>query len=63
MGIDAALLKERIHAECARLIWHDRHDVLADRFILEQRGHQRDNARCRGNLAPHALLNEAHVVG
>ena len=34
--IDAALLKEWIHAEGARLVWNDRHDLLADVRIAQQ---------------------------
>ena len=61
VGIDAALLEERIHAEGPRLVGHDRNDVLADVLVLQERRHQRDHARGRGDLAAGTLLDEARV--
>ena len=62
MRVDAALLEEGIHTERARFIRHDRHDVFTDRFILEQRCHERDGASSCGHLAAGALVNERPVV-
>ena len=37
VGVDAALLEERIHTEGPRFVRHDRHDVFADLLVLEER--------------------------
>ena len=43
--VDAALAEHRFHAEGARFIGNDRHDVLADLGQLQQRLQHRDEAR------------------
>ena len=36
--VNAALLEERVHAEGARFVGHDRHDILADFLVFQQAG-------------------------
>ena len=63
MGVDPALLEERIHAERARLVGDDRDDVLPHRLVLEQRRHERHHPGRGRDLTACALLNEWDVFG
>src|SRR5205807_9970343 len=47
-GIDADLAEQSLHAEGARFVRHDRHDVATDVLVLEQNGerpHERHGGR------------------
>src|SRR5207244_1251086 len=46
-GIDAELAEHAFHAEGARLVRHDRHDVSSDLLVADQRG-ERAHERHRG---------------
>src|ERR1700733_14018212 len=55
-GIDADLAEQPFHAEGARLVRHDRHDVAADVLVLEQHGEHAHERHGGGDLAlPGAL--------
>ena len=58
VGVDADGAEERLHAERARLVRHDRHDELADFLVAQQlRQHPHEHHR-RGRLAPLGALEE-----
>ena len=48
--VDADLAKQRVHAERARLVGNDRHDVSANRLVAEQLAENPDKCHRRGGL-------------
>ena len=50
-GIDADLAEHAFHAEGARLVGNDRHDVLADVLVPDQRGEDPHQRHGGGDLA------------
>src|SRR5207249_7033556 len=57
-GIDADLPEQSLHAEGARLIGYDRHDIAPDVLVLEQHGESAHERHGRRDLAVGGSLEE-----
>ena len=60
--IDAELAEERLHAEGAGLVGHDRHDVAADVLVAQQPGQQPHEGHRGRDLAALAAGEELGVI-
>ncbi len=58
VGVDADLAEQAFHAERARFVGHDRHDVLADLLVAQQVAEQADEAHRRGHFLAGTLADE-----
>ena len=57
--VDAELAEHALHAEGARLVGHDRHDVLADGLVAHQRAEHLHEGHRGRDLALAGVLEQA----
>ena len=57
--VDAELAEHAFHAEGARFVGHDRHDVLADRLVAHQRAEHLHEGHGGGDLALAGAVEQA----